>query len=416
MTPAGNLRASSALLAVLCSLGGCVDDLIIAVDGGSDETGTSEDDESGGSETSGEDAEDYECEPATPLETEPPVVDWRTELGSNNDDVVHDLAVAADGSVIVVGSYAPINTYEYDAFATKLGPNGDEQWTQVWSSPSTRTTSDGVEISADGTILVVGSSGSLLTLTGLTPDGGELWRHEWSWGVNPGQGPALTLGPTGRIYVGALQNSQPHVARVTEAGEIEWDSALAWGYPNSLHGLAAACDGSIYAVGGYVDEDYWMDDGAGIVAKLDDQGTFEWEVFSNVGGVDEYIDVALVGDTVFAVGNAQADYPSRYTGASFVSRIDPAGELVWTEYVDPPESMGAITTLGDGVVVAHAPNNLVHFAPDGEIVWTATTTSLEGAWNPALALGPNASLLVAGLIYDSDDESSDIVVSRLEQP
>lgn len=77
------------------------------------------------------------------------------DAAAANGDQYHDVAVAADGSIVVAGVTRPIND---DAISiTRLSPDGDEDWTQtVDNFDGVDERGLGVAVSSDGTVLVAG--------------------------------------------------------------------------------------------------------------------------------------------------------------------------------------------------------------------------------------------------------------------
>ncbi|NJE60196.1 hypothetical protein [Thermococcus sp. 21S7] len=99
---------------------------------------------------------------------------WVKTYGGSGTDVINDVKLLDDGSVIAVGytnSYG-YDAGDYDVFVMKLSPNGKVEWAKTYGGSGDDRAS-AVAIAPNGDIIVTGTG-----LLRLGPDGELKWAVE----------------------------------------------------------------------------------------------------------------------------------------------------------------------------------------------------------------------------------------------
>jgi len=196
------------------------------------------------------------------------------------------MTTADDGSAIVVGHSW---TGAGNGFATKFAKDGSEIWTQEFSGTGD-TVAEAVATSADGSIYITGRTGSNLGgesnagsydafLSKLAPDGNVLYTHLVGSAQYDG-GAGVVVSQDGSVYMSGNTQGNidaqigppggPFLSKFTPNGDLlwtkqNWDGA-------AVSGLVANSDGTITTTG----------IGNGRVAKYDSDGTRLWQFSSDI--------------------------------------------------------------------------------------------------------------------------------------
>jgi len=269
-------------------------------------------------------------------------------FGGLGVDSTKDIAVAADGSVYVVGYFdgemdagpggklkatepdqdpkkKPVLTS--DAFLVKLGPDGKIAWAKRWGGKRDDTAT-GVAVQGD-TVVVVGNFldemtiGSLHATAANSDDayaiafdskGTEKWLYT-AGGVDSDGANAVVAAPDGGWYVGgsfmkiasfeptrqeyqAKGGTDAFLLKLNKSGEFEWVKTFGGAYNDTILHLAVDPRGSIYAQGHFKDKSNWgggdLVAGGGsdndvVLAKYDSNGDHQWSkrfgnAFNDVAG------------------------------------------------------------------------------------------------------------------------------------
>ncbi len=189
---------------------------------------------------------------------------WSAQFGSAGSDTAHDIALAADGSVVVAGQW------NYDAgagkaFMARVGADGVPGGVTELAVPYGEAAS--VDLDAQGNVLVTGETRTEAAGTQhpfakkLSPDGAEIWSREWaSNGADWTNGAVLDA--SGRLYVtgttrGALEgNPEPpngnwylFLSLVDVNGELLWTRTYFPGVDTRGGNVTLAPNGDVVLVG-----------------------------------------------------------------------------------------------------------------------------------------------------------------------
>jgi hypothetical protein len=300
-------------------------------------------------------------------------LEWSTQLGSTNDDYAWDLAVAADGSVVVAGDTngaiagsgaSPQGSW--DQFVARFAADGTLAWVRQDGSPAV----DGgarVAVDARGTAYVVGTTTGTMPGTTATPlGGGDL--HVSAFGRDGGRRWIRQFGTSGQDVVEDVEVDA--AGTVTVAGQT-----------------AGVLPGALEASGGGLDA---------FVLSLDQVGAQQW---------------------VRQIGSSAADY-----GKAVVADGEGRVLLAGSTFGTLPRSAAASAGGSDAFVADigqrwPAPFSTVGSLVDRlhrDLVGRVPTSAERGSWTTALQGGTATPVdLVRTLRRSADHAGSVDPVTRL---
>jgi uncharacterized delta-60 repeat protein len=197
---------------------------------------------------------------------------WDRTWGGPIDERGRDVAVAADGSVYVVGEGNSF--FGNDAIVVKFTPAGSLIWQRDRRTGNHLDDGEafGVAIAADGSIYIAGTFlnsgvGQEVFVANITADGALVWDR--TWGAQVDAGLDVAIGPDGNVHVtgatGFGQGGSPALGgdafatMFLPSGRVR--DAQSWGGAGNDEGQAIAVgpDGSIYVVGSAEAPPYELD-------------------------------------------------------------------------------------------------------------------------------------------------------------
>ena len=229
---------------------------------------------------------------------------WSTFLGGSGDDDMGGIALAANGNVVITGASdhtwgSPVRAYSsgFDAFVARLNSSGNLVW-NTFLGGSDYDEAVGIQL-ASGNIYVVGSSAA-------------------KWG-NPV-----------RAYRSGFD---AFVARLDSAGNLAWNTFLGGIADDYANSLALDANERLYVVG-YSNAAWGKPSRAfagscdALVAGLNADGSLSWNTFLGGSGEDfarGILPTATGG--LFVTGNSESAWGSpvqAYSGSfdGFVARLD----------------------------------------------------------------------------------------------
>jgi len=182
------------------------------------------------------------------------------------DDVATDVAVDADGNVIVCGTTRPVTAGDTDWVVLKYGRDGTKKWTWYYDGPVDGDLDQPTEMLVDGAgnVYVTGKvvtspSTSASYTVKLSPKGVRLWGRRYA-GPEPGSTAAWAIArcPSGGVYVGgdtwtAATGFDMFVQRYSASGERtafeRFGEKILDTSAQTLNDLAVASNGEIIGVG-----------------------------------------------------------------------------------------------------------------------------------------------------------------------
>jgi len=295
-------------------------------------------------------------------------------------DHVADVAVDASGNVFIAGQ-----TYRYaagaESFLIKFSNGGTRLWERHLGSPDNEF---GFSLAVDGlgNAYVGGSTTGDLTGGGehgydpfvakYDPNGALLWLHQYA---DPALNPypnSMSISPSHGIYLGFGGTIDGGLARLDEAGQIQWFTKPHYSSSPTLHtditGVASDSDGDVYAAGfsdfAYVNGQPFIG-GKAVVARHDMDGSLLWSQLLPTASRSSASDVTLDSQgNVYICGGMNRVIGGIDDGDSdaFWAKFSPAGQLLWfeqwgTEYSESASGL-AVDAAGRVFVVANQSRNL----------------------------------------------------------
>ena len=165
-------------------------------------------------------------------------IEWARFVGDEELQRIYDINTTSDGGYLLVGHY--LNFFRTNLFVAKLGPNGEELWSKVYTLPNDEEqTAYSVQQLPDGSFLICGSNGELFNedalVVKLSDTGSLLWANTYDYQGFANSGAAIAPLPSGEIIL--LQATQLSddplsgatgliVSRLDEGGDERWSRLL----------------------------------------------------------------------------------------------------------------------------------------------------------------------------------------------
>ena len=292
-----------------------------------------------------------------------PAYQWHTFHGSGSDEIGSAVAIAADGSMYIVGDgYAtwngpmgqpPLHPHSgsNDILVVKLDNNGRYQWHTFYGSTSDDTAYD-VALDADGSLYITGASDATWQGAGnttplhaqsgqfdvfvlkLSPTGAYQWHTFYGsadWDEAYGlavQGDGVYV--TGYSFISwngpAPGNTAPlhaHndlgdilVLKLNSSGAYQWHTFYGSSEYDDGYAIAVTAGGNVYIAA--LSDNTWNGDGTALplhahsasapnpdltILKLNASGGYGWHTFYGSVNTDEVNDIALASDNmIYIVG------------------------------------------------------------------------------------------------------------------
>ena len=295
------------------------------------------------------------------------VLQWQRTYGTAPDaessglEIGLDIAVAPDGSIVVLGNYRDGNI-----FLAKFDPAGNLRWDRTWGG--NQEGASAIAIASNGTIYATGITFSFghsdgeAFLVSFSADGTLIWQRTWG-GEFFDVARGVAVATDGSIFITGetlFNANAAFLVKFTAGGTVvwqrEWGLVGKGGFPEDDdtdgNAVAAAPDGGAYVVGATT--------GTGVDANLvavrfDADGNFVWQ---RVGGpgFGAALDVAVGSDGNLQITGGVLGADGNPPGNAFVWELSAAGKgsdaVLWGG--DDPfqsESGASIAGAPDGAVV-----------------------------------------------------------------
>jgi uncharacterized delta-60 repeat protein len=355
--------------------------------------------------------------------------------GFGLDDDANDVAVAADGSVYMVGYTSNVGDLD-DQWLRKLSDVGGMLWTEVVDGPSMGNDQlRGIVLDAEGSIYVGGyinvmGEGANLFVRKYDEYGDPQWTDTSDGGATGSDvvnhlafDPAGNLMATGYVQT-AAEGRDAWIRKYSPAGAVLWTRTWSGqpGEDDQAWDIAPAADGHYYVVGETANG---AEAGNTWVAKFDIDGNVLWTRSHNgeAGLGDRFRGVAAADDGVVVCGYEDHD---AYPWQIFIRKYDAAGSIEWT-IVDAGGSSEGAHCFG----VERAPNGdfvwvggelfngvrhavVGRLAPDGTPRWRSVLPAMSDGpdFGRDLDFAADGSIIVAGRV-DAGVDGNDAWVASL---
>lgn len=275
-------------------------------------------------------------------------------------DHVADVAVDASGNVFIAGE-----TYRYSAGAESFLIKFSNGGTRLWERHlGTSDNEFGKSLAVDGfgNAYVSGSTTGDLTGAGkhgydpfvakYDPNGALLWLQQYADPALNSSPASMAISPGHGIYLGFGGTIDGGLARLDDAGQIQWFTKPNYSSSPTLHtdlfGVASDADGDVYTAGisdfAYVNGLPFIG-GKAVVARHDLDGTLLWSQLlpsvaqstANDVTLDSQGNIYICGGMNRVVNGVDAgDYDA------FWAKFSPAGQLLWFEHWGTEETESAV--------------------------------------------------------------------------
>ena len=307
-----------------------------------------------------------------------------------------------------------------DTFVTKFNSAGEEQFTRQ-ISPGADDGATGVAVAADGSIFVVGETKSALNssvshgggtdgyLTKLAADGSLLFHRQFG-GAGNEKATSVDIAADGNVVVSSVEDGQAFVRKYSSSGGLSaalWEVNLGDLQGGAIN--AIAIDGNDIYVGGGTNNTALNASGAGtivgahsggtdgFVSKLTDAGGSVSAISTTYLGsteTDSITDITVQSGVVYASGQTNGTLPGEILSGSsygFAAKFDSGLNNLWTYQYSAPGSTAAAQSIavdptGSSVLDALG-------LPSGQLAYTGSTLITA---NSSVRVGDRFSLSIDG--------------------
>jgi hypothetical protein len=288
---------------------------------------------------------------------------WVRSVSTSAIDFAESLATDEMGNVYYTGTtfgqLAEPSAGGYDGFLTKYDPNGNRLWIHQFGG-SSQDSSTGIDVSANGEVVVAGTAGG---------DFG---------------------GPS-------LGSSDGFVRKYDSNGAVQWTTRIGSSLLDKIIGVDQTDSGEVF-VAGY-SSIILPHGGNGIVAKLTPQGAVDWTRTITASAPPLAISVAVDSfGAAIVVGQSETGVMldgSSEAGGAFAIKYDANGNVAWMHQFGDATDIGfdvAVDLLGNAYIVGK--NSVRKLAPDGSFLWSRFLRS--GNWLSEVSLDGLGHVFVAG--------------------
>ncbi len=287
---------------------------------------------------------------------------WSRQWGTEKDDWPLAITVDMQGDIFVAGVTAgPLDGEPYgggtkDIFVTKWHEDGTKLWTKLWGGAS-MDFAFAITLDNEGNLIITGHSGGKPLLAKWDTDGNEVWSVVWS--ETSARGYAVAVAPGGDIIVAGSTtgdlDGNTHAGGRCSCTEFPFGSGqVACTSCSDLFLSRFTADGE------RISTVQWGLHDSDDIAK----GLFitqEGDLF--VAGMT---DGAFEGTT-----NAGGDCGYNYCADVFLTRLDAAGNILWTRQEGLPgdDLCGGLGSDGADLFLAVGPT-LKGYDLTGEELWS----------------------------------------------
>ncbi len=381
-------------------------------------------------------------------------------FGGAGGEIVEDVAVDAQGDLILVGHFdasvdfgggALASAGQADLFVAKLDPTGKHLWSKRFGSAGADY-AYGVAVDAQGAVIVTGSFESTADFGGGPVGVGGLAQHafvakldadgnhQWSKAFpSVASGRRLAVDAQGEAVVafmfmdaidlggGALTSAgvtDVAVARFSAAGDLAWAARFGGPDVDQPHDLALDAKGSILLAGHFTSS---IDFGGGalmsagkadvFVAKLDAKGAHVWSRRFGGADIDLANGIAAAGTDAVIVGRfsgpidfgVKAFTPKNAPFSDlFVVRLGDKGQAIWARAFGGPqhdEAHDVAVDVDGKVVVVGSMSGSIDFGAAGVLVSAGNTDAF------VLKLAPDGTSTWAKRFGDADADVAQVVTT-----
>jgi hypothetical protein len=397
------------------------------------------------------------------LAEDPYQIAWSRQLGTSDYDWSYSVAVDNTGNSFITGltkgSLGGTNFGDYDAFLAKYDSDGNLLWTEQLGTSSV----DGswsVAVDGAGNTFISGKTEGNLGginagredayLAKYDPDGNHLWTNQlgtstldFSHSVAlDGIGNIFISGYTGGSLGGTNAGaSDAFLTKYDPAGNLLWTEQLGTSSKDLSYSVVLDSSGNAF-ISGYTEGNLGgtntvYDDA--FLAKYDPDGTLLWIEQLGTSDYDESFSVAVdASGNAFISGLTEGSLGGTNVGSrdAFLSKYDPAGNLLWTEQLGTNEHEKSWSVAVDASGNAFISGNtygslggtnaglddafLAKYDTAGNLLWTEQLGTSHYDRSTSVAVDAVGNVFISGNTYGSlggtNASSSDAFLVKFAVP
>ena len=298
-------------------------------------------------------------------------------IATYGDDSVleefNDMAVTADGGMLVVGATEELIVY--DPWLLKLRADGSILWQKAIDGA---INVNDIRAIADNNYIIVGSNPNGAWAARFDDDGTFLWQKSYDSGGIDSARTVVGSGGGGFVVAG-LSDNLPWIFGLNSDGTIKWQNFYGGtGDYFSISEIQTTNDGGVIIVGSY---DPQGESSKLWVLRLNSSGEEVWD--NTIGGSDSDsgLSVLALADGTFLVGGKTYRRTPVYGTYAWLLHLNSDGSVIWQKrYWDSQNldenvlSINAIEPTDDGnyilaVTTLHDGPLLMKVTASGNILW-----------------------------------------------
>ena len=315
---------------------------------------------------------------------------WQTIYGGKENDIAHGVVALENGDSAIVGTCKSFGAKRTDICVTRMTAAGKMKW-RLWLGGKKKEEGKAISRSADGSILVLGSSKSYsknydydLLVAKISLKGKLVWqktfggkRDEFAGGIaGTDDGGALIVGSSESFGEG---DKNVYIVKLDKKGKVITAKSVGGIKDDVATALTRTRDGKFVMVG--YREIERAGDADFFIMKMDQNGKKIWaktyggEYEDTLEGVSPTVDNGIV-----AIGKTRS-YGSQQSDLT-VMKYNENGKLIWHKiygfkYYDYGNAVA--TTRDGGFILAGGTNSLgkgnhsvyiLALNKDGELIWS----------------------------------------------
>ncbi len=391
----------------------------------------------------------------SPTPTLTPTVTWARLLGTAARDEIFAAKTTADGSVIVSGQTfgnfdnPTLINNDSQVFLAKYSSGGIRDWTRQLNStsPTSNDTASGMDIAADGSIYVTGTTQGNLGDQGLIGGrdaflakynslGSLVWVRLLGTTADD-RGNSVVVGVDGFIYiVGSTDGTfagqtnagqtDTFIAKYDTNGNRTWLSLLGTSGTDIGYSISTSTEGSIYIAGmstGSISPETGFGSNDAFLAKYNPDGTRSWVRQLGTDKIDQGLAVTVGSDGfIYIAGETQGNLhgeanPSSIVSSAFLSKYNSSGTRIWTKILGTAttDAARAIAASSDSIFISGftygdldgqtgsgwARAFVTKYNLNGERLWTRLLSSTANTFANTLTTDSEGAIYVAGRTQSS---------------
>ena len=357
---------------------------------------------------------------------------WVETLGGTGIDAGSSLAIAPDGSLVLIGSTTSFGAGGYDVLIAKFQANGSLAWAQTLGGIGDDI-GYSLAIAPDGCLLLTGETSSFgaggidLLLAKFQANGSLAWAQ--TLGAGGDYGASLVIAPDGSLFLTGSTSSfgagtdNVLIAKFHSNGSLAWAQTLGRA-TNQDYGssLAIAPDGSLVLTG----QTYDAVSSSVLLAKFQTDGSLIWAQTLEGTNVNAGESLAITQDgNLVLTGLVNGSNSGIIPADVLLAKFQANGSLVWAQtfggagidiaysLVIAPDGNLALTGQTNSFGAGGYDVLIAKFQANGSLAWAQTLGGSGNDYGRNLAITSNGSLLLTGQTSSFGVGTANVLIAQL---